>query len=201
MELASALLLNKHILMDPYVGPIVPPVLTCLVGRRLGSSTDPLAHYPLRNTAAALLGSICKRFAKSSRILKPRLARSCLKHFLDPTKPLGANYGGIIGLQAVGGTEVVRALILPNVKEYESLIREPLEDEGSPKNAEAEAVLTALVWVLQTLEDETPDTTIALQNGDADAQRGRLEEKIGPLLAGRILAMGRPKFVKTLLEA
>ncbi|KAI4126112.1 MAG: hypothetical protein LQ338_003917 [Usnochroma carphineum] len=201
MQLTSALLDNKHLYVDPYVASIIPPVLTCLVGRHLGSSPDPLSHHPLRNIAAALLGSLCKKYAKSSHTLKPRLARTCLKHFLDPTKPLGSNYGGIIGLQAIGGTEVVRALILPNVKEYESLLHEPLEDEGSPKQAEAEAVLTALVGALQTLEDDTLGGVNGFANGDGEGQRQQLEEKVGPLVAGRVLAMGRPKFVKALLEA
>ncbi|KAL8936259.1 MAG: hypothetical protein Q9211_004272 [Gyalolechia sp. 1 TL-2023] len=201
MQLTSALLENKQLYVDPYIGSIVPPVLTCLVGRHLGSSSEPLAHYPLRNIAAALLGSICKKFAKSSHTLKPRLARTCLKHFLDPTKPLGTSYGGIIGLQAIGGTEVVRALILPNVKEYESLIREPLEDDGSPKKAEAEAVLTALVGALQTLEDDTMGMMKGLQNGSDEDPREKLEEKVGSLVAGRVLDMGRPKFAQALLEA
>lgn len=201
MQLISALLENKHLYVDPYVASIVPPVLTCLVGRHLGSAPDPLSHHPLRSIAAALLGSLCKKYAKSSHTLKPRLARTCLKHFLDPTKPLGANYGGIIGLEAIGGTEVIRALILPNVKEYESLIREPLEDVGSPKQVEAEAVLTALVGALQVLEEDTVDEMKGLTNGNDEGQRQRLEEKVGPLVAGRVFAMGRPKFVKALLEA
>lgn len=201
LQITSALLENKHLLLDPYVASIIPPVLTCLVGRHLGLSSEPLSHHPLRNIAAALLGSMCRKYAKSSRTLKPRLARTCLKHFLDPTKPLGANYGGIIGLQAIGGTEVVRALILPNVKDYESILREPLEDEGSPKQAEAEAVLTALIGALQTLEDDSVSGMNGLTNGNAGSESQNLEAKVGQLVAGRVLAMGRPQFVKALLNA
>lgn len=201
LQITSALLDNKYLLVDPYVASIIPPVLTCLVGRHLGSSLDPLSHHSLRNIAAALLGSLCKKYAKSSRTLKPRLARTCLKHFLDPTKPLGSNYGGIIGLQAIGGTEVVRALILPNVKDYESLIREPLEDEGSPKQAEAEAVLTALVGALQTLEEDSVNGMNGLTNGKAGSDSQNLAAKVGQLVAGRVLAMDRPQFVKALLNA
>ncbi|KAL9598645.1 MAG: hypothetical protein Q9219_004391 [cf. Caloplaca sp. 3 TL-2023] len=200
MQFTAALLANEHLFVDAYIGSIVPPVLTCLVGRHLGSSPDPLAHYPLRNIAAALIGSICKKYAKSSHTLKPRLARTCLKHFLDPTKSLGANYGGIIGLQAIAGKQAVRDLILPNVKDYESLIREPLEDEGSPKKVDAEAVLTALVGALQSLEDDTVDMMNGIHNGQSDGQRERLDAKVGPLIAGRVLQMDRPNFVKVLLE-
>ncbi|KAL8787368.1 MAG: hypothetical protein Q9213_002251 [Squamulea squamosa] len=201
LQLASALLDNKNLYLDPYIASLIPPVLTCLIGRHLGSSTTPLSSYPLRHTAATLLGSVCKKYAKSSHTLKPRLARTCLKHFLDPTKPLATNYGGIIGLQAAGGIEAVRVLILPNVKEYETLIREPLEDEGSPKQAEAEAVLTALISALQTLEDDTTGLRNGLQNGDLANQGRRLQDKVGPLVAGRVLQMGRPRFVKALIEA
>ncbi|KAL8711509.1 MAG: hypothetical protein Q9220_004167 [cf. Caloplaca sp. 1 TL-2023] len=201
MLLTSALLENKKLYVEPYVASVIPPVLTCLVGRHLGSSSDPLSHFPLRDVAAALLGSICKKYAKSSHTLKPRLARTCLKHFLDPTKPFGANYGGIIGLQAVGGTEVVRALILPNVKEYESLLREPLEDEASPKHAEAEAVLTALVGALEALEKDAVPMMNGSTNGESEDQKRRLEDKVGSLIAGKVSQIGRPKLVKAILEA
>ena len=200
MQLTSALLDNKSLYVDPYIASVIPPVLTCLVGRHLGSSPDRLAHFELRNVAAALLGSICKKFAKSSHTLKPRLARTCLKHFLDPTKPLGTNYGGIIGLRAIGGTEVVRVLILPNVKEYENLLREPLEDESSPKHLEAEAVLTALIAALQILENDVVTLSNgAMDHGEEELMR-RVEDKVGALIAGRILLMARPRLVRALIE-
>ncbi|KAI4094527.1 MAG: hypothetical protein LQ339_007488 [Xanthoria mediterranea] len=200
LHLTSALLDNKNLYLDPYVSSLIPPVLTCLIGRHLGSSANPLSSFSLRNTAATLLGSICKKYAKSSHTLKPRLARTCLKHFLDPTKPLATNYGGIIGLQAVGRTEAVRVLILPNVKDYETLLREPLEDEGSSRQAEAEAVLTALVSALQTLEDDTFGLRNNVQNGETANLEQQLQEKLGTLLAHRVLEMKRPRFVKALLE-
>ncbi|KAL8814444.1 MAG: hypothetical protein Q9223_006329 [Gallowayella weberi] len=201
IQLTAALLENKNLHVDPYIASIIPPVLTCLIGRHLGSSPTRLSSHPLRNAAATLLGSICKKYAKASHTLKPRLARTCLKHFLDPTKPLGANYGGIIGLQAVGGKEAVRELILPNVKEFSNLIREPLEDEGSPKQAEAEAVLTALIAALQTLEDDHFGFRNEVENGVVANQSRRLEEKVGPLVAGRVSRMGRPNLVKALIES
>ena len=201
MHLVSAMLDNKNLYIDPYIASMVPPVLTCLIGRHLGTAIEPLDHLPLRNLAAALIAHICKKYAKSSHTLKPRLARTCLKHFLDPAKPLGTNYGGIIGLQAIAGTEGVRALILPNLKEYENLIREPLEDDGSPKQAEAEAVLTALVGALQMLESDTIELTNGYASGDTVEQRRRLEDKVGPLIAGRVMQMGRPKFAKAIIEA
>ena len=90
---------------------------------------------------------------------------------------------------------------MPNLKEYENLIREPLEDDGSPKQAEAEAVLTALVGALQMLESDTIELTNGYASGDTVEQRRRLEDKVGPLIAGRVMQMGRPKFAKAIIEA
>ena len=173
--------------------------MTCLVGRRLGSDQDQLAHYPLRNLAASLLGLVSRKYAKSSHTLKPRLARTCLKHFLDPTIPLGANYGAIIGLQAIGGPEVVRALILPNLKEYEVLIREPIEDD-LPNKADAEMVVGALLGALRSLEEEGVSLTNGFVNGDSEEIRARLSAKVGELIGSRILGLGRPQLVKTVLS-
>ena len=92
-------------------------------------------------------------------------------------------------------------LILPNVKVYETLIREPLEDEGSPKQAEAEAVLTALIAALQTLEDDTFGFLNGVKNGETANQDRKLEERVGLLVAARVLQMHRPSLVKALIEA
>ena len=118
---------------------IVPPVLTCLIGRRLGDQpAGSAAPYQLREMAAALIGVICKKYSGVSPTLKPRLARTCLKHFLDPTKPMGVHFGAVLGLQAVGGTEAIRALILPNLKAYETVLvdRAYAADEAGSSQAD-----------------------------------------------------------------
>lgn len=90
---------------------------------------------------------------------------------------------------------------MPNLKEYETLIREPLEDEGSPKQPEAEAVVTALIGALQTLEDDVVGLTNGYASEDREDQAQRLSDKIGDLLASRILQMERPTMVKAIIEA
>ncbi|KAI9807184.1 MAG: hypothetical protein M1825_005902 [Sarcosagium campestre] len=164
MRLAVAMLENTSLYCDPYVrlpinpffpprppilismiwllttvanqiASLIPPILTCLIGRRLGdltttttnstASTQPHAHYALRALAASLITTISQKYATTSQTLRPRLARTCLKHFLDPTKPLGVHYGAIAGLAAVSGPEGVRVLIIPNLKAYDAvLVRE-----------------------------------------------------------------------------
>jgi len=152
MHMAEALIQNKSLYVDPYVASLVPPVLTCLIGRQLGGNADLSEQYVLRDLAASLLGQIAKKYSHASHTLKPRLARSCLKNFLDPAKPFGTHYGAIIGLHAIGGSDVVRELIVPNYNTYKSLLLEAINEDG-PRRPEAEKVLSALEVLLATLPE------------------------------------------------
>ena len=133
-------------------------------------------------------------------MLKPRLARTCLKHFLDPTKPLGANYGGIIGLQAIGGSEIVRALVVPNLKEYEELVKDAIDAMDEGKRNEGEMVIRALLEALVSLEEESVGAVNGFANGHAAETRKELGDKIGDLFAERVLELGKPRLVKAIME-
>lgn len=156
-------------------------------------------QFALRDLAGSLLGLIAKKYSHSSHMLKPRLVRSCLKSFLDPSKPFGTHYGAIIGLQAVGGAEVVRVLILPNVIDYSKLLSDGLEDTN--RRPAAERVLSALLAVLATLNDGRPSLTNGLPPVVTVELRARLVDKVGDLIAGKIAEVGEVQLAHVLLEA
>lgn len=178
---------------------MVPPVLTCLVGRTLGAGTGSLDHYDLRDLAASLLGHLCNKYAKYSHNLKPRLARSCLKTFLDPKRPFGSHYGAILGLKAIGGAEVVRRLIVPNLKAYSELLEDDLQDPGA-KKAEAEKVISAILNSLESLiDDEIP--WMNGHSGDSTRElRAKLVDKLGETIGGRIAASGHAQLAQAVLD-
>jgi transcription initiation factor TFIID subunit 6 len=189
LGIADSLTHNPHLNAAPYAHALVPPILTCLLGRQLGPAAN-TEHFGVRLMAASVLAHICRKYSRSAHGLKPRLARSCLKTFLDPKKPLGAHYGAIAGLRAIGGPEVVRKLIVPNLKAYEEVLRDAMSEGG--RSVEVEEVVKAIVEALGSLVQDEPSADAAMVNGhvngDAGALRGRLEEKIGGLLAERVLA-------------
>ena len=131
-------------------------------------------------------------------MLKPRLARTCLKHFLDPTKPLGANYGGIIGLQAIGGAEIIRASVVPNLKEYTSMLKDVLDDET--RNVEGDMVIEALMEALLSLAADTVGVVNGMANGHAAEMRQAVVEKIGSLMAEKVMETGNSRLVKAIVE-
>lgn len=200
MELVDALTRNQNFNLSPYVASMIPPVLTCMTGRNLGpgananpttASTNgavasPLDHFELRELAAALLKHLCVRYGRFSHNLKPRLARSCLKTFLDPRKTLGAHYGAILGFKAVGGGEVVRSLVIPNLKEYEDVLKGPLTGaEGDIKKTEAEMVVKAILQALETLVD----ADVPMMNGHSDddsALQEQLTAKVGEVIGDEV---------------
>lgn len=74
-------------------------------------------------------------------------------------------------------------------------------EEGESSRKEAEMVLGALVGALHTLEQDIVGFTNGYANGDGEAMSAKLKEKVGPLVAERVLELGRPKLVRVILES
>lgn len=198
MHLLAALLDNPSLHITPYVASLVPPVLTCLTGKHLGNSnTDgPNAHFSLRDLAASLIKTIAKRYGSSASTLKPRIARSCLKTFLDSHKPFGSHYGAVLGLEAVSGAAGIRILLLPNLKAYDAVLKAGLEDET--KRAQAEMVALILTQALNILAKDAIDT----MNGHPDGEelKTRLVDIIGEVMGTKVFEADKPALVAAVLE-
>lgn len=199
MELTAAMIDNKSLFIDPYISALVPPVLTCLIGRKLGpEGSDTLKdQYQLRELAASLIGQIAVRYAKSSLQLRPRLARTCLKHFLDPSRSLGEHYGAISGLSSIGGVEAVRSLILPNLKAFEYVIVKAQNERG-----EGDVEITMLIAAIMKAVTSIADDSMLLMNGtNSNNHAQMLEEFLGPVIGRRVAAITNHKLNKAILEA
>ncbi|THY42102.1 DUF1546-domain-containing protein [Aureobasidium pullulans] len=198
MQLLAALLENPSLYIAPYVASLIPPVLTCLIGKHLGSiSADgPEAHFALRDFSASLLSAIAKQYGQTSGTLKPRIARSCLKDFLDSHKPIGTHYGAILGLRGIAGAAGVRTLILPNLQAYDQVLKQGLADEQ--KKDQAERVALVLLQSLELLEQHSANMT----NGHPEGAelKERLTEAIGEVLGARVYESGRAGLVSVVLD-
>ncbi|CAH2033389.1 unnamed protein product [Thlaspi arvense] len=138
MRLARSLLHNPHVHIEPYLHQLMPSVITCLIAKRLGKRLSD-NHWDLRNLAASTVASTCKRFGHVYHNLLPRVTRSLLHTFLDPTKALPQHYGAILGMVALG-LNVVRFVVLPNLEPYlllllPEMVPEKQKDEGKRHEA------------------------------------------------------------------
>ena len=74
------------------------------------------------------------------------MAKTLLRAFLDPLKPLPTHYGAIHGLMALG-QHVLQMLLLPNVKPYWKLLEPQLQPDAThpAKAMEARRCYNALL--------------------------------------------------------
>lgn len=214
------LLRNPTIYLDPYIPYMVPPVLTCCTGKHLGPAPhqapsnassetlngnnlnghrhNSLEHFEIREIAASLLNQICKQYSSSNQGLKARISRICLKSFLDPNKPLGTHFGALQALRQITGPEGIKMLVLPNLKIYDEVLKEAVADES--RRPEAERVQAAILMALDELKKIRGP---ARANGVAnlEGQRDRLAEKVGEVIADRLVASSnRTDVVQIILE-
>ncbi|CAD6447379.1 fc3d6ef0-1435-4fc6-9ddb-c39c1bff126c [Sclerotinia trifoliorum] len=211
LKLSDALISNKTLFVNPYISSLCPPILTCLVGRTLGTgASDELKEkYQLRDTAASLIGVISKKYTESNAQLRARLARSCLKFFLDPTRSPGEYYGAISGLLAIGGPDGVRALILPNLNAFDYVLNK-LRSDRTGDDKEIQMLIAVLMKAVMSLSQESEihinGTNGANGNGmnglmDIDDDEGKeLEEYLGPTIGKRVRNVRDHKLNKAILE-
>ncbi|KXT03420.1 hypothetical protein AC578_1579 [Pseudocercospora eumusae] len=199
MQLLASLLDNPSLYIAPYVPSVIPCVLTCLVGKHLGSANSDGAttHFSLRDYSASLLSTIARKYGPSSSTLKPRIARSCLKHFLDSHKPFGTHYGAVLGLTFIAGADGVRSLILPNLKAYDMHLSEGIKDEA--KKEQAEYVVLAIMRALEKLEQDSI-TTAANGHPEGEALKERLIEALGEVIGKKVFNIRRQSLVNAVLE-
>ena len=198
MRLIGALLDNPSLYIAPYVPSVVPSILTCLIGKHLGPSSAGDSHFSLRNFASSLLSSIARKYGPSSSTLKPRIARSCLKHFLDSHKPFGTHYGAILGLSMIAGSAGVRSLILPNLKAYDVHLQEGIKDEA--KRSDAEKVVEAIMHALDDLERDAVGAVQANGHPEGDTLKERLIEAVGEVIGTKVFESGRQTLINAVLE-
>lgn len=202
MLLTAAMIANKSLFIDPYVAALVPPVLTCLIGRNLGpeGSDNLVDQYKLRDIAASLIGQMATKYGSSSLQLRPRLARTCLKLFLDPSRSLTEHYGAITGISSFGGPEAIRSIVLPNIKAYEYVITKALDDRG-PNDIEVRMIVGAVVKAVESIAGPPSESMLTNgANGSTDEAQ-LIEEYLGTVIGSRIAAKGNHVLNMALLAA
>ena len=138
MRTVFSLLTNPEIYLDPYVHQLMPAILTCVVGKRL--CADPVEnHWKLRDYAAELVALACRKFGAAYATLQPRITKTLLSAFVNPSRPLTTHYGAVVALTALG-PHTIHTLLLPNLRSYMNKLEPELSSaaQNNPrKRAEA----------------------------------------------------------------
>lgn len=94
----------------------------------------------------------------------------------------------------------MRALVVPNLKEYEELAKDAIDAMDDGKKSEGEMVISALLEALVSLEEDSVGAINGFANGHAAEMKEELGKKIGDLFAERVLELGKPRLVKAIME-
>lgn len=107
VRILKSLFGNEHLLLEPYLHQMMPPVLTCIVGKRLCEDPERDGrHWKLREEASALVAAILARYASVYQSLLPRVVKTLTKALLGTKEEppcLTSQYGAIVAFSLIGG--------------------------------------------------------------------------------------------------
>ncbi|GAB1314514.1 histone H4-like TAF Taf6, SAGA complex subunit [Madurella fahalii] len=206
MELAEAVIQNPNLFLDPYASALSAPVLTCLMSRRLGGPAEDEGadavreQYRLRELAASLLEMIARKYGATSALLRPKLTRTCLKHFLDPTRTPAVLFGAISGVAASGGPEAVRVLVLPNLKSFDAAVLQPLHEKGEAHMLEFEMLVGGIMKAVESLVGGGAAVSNGVNGVDLSRETEQVVEFLGPIIGQRVGRLGNHALNRAILE-
>lgn len=205
MELTRALINNKYIFLSSYASSLCAPALTCVLGRKIGREVGEAAlrdQYQLREFAGSLVGQLCQKYAKDNKALRPKLVRTCLKNILKTTNPPSVWYGALWALTSAGGPEVVRIILLPNLKKFETNMLIPLGQKTDDfSRTEFESLIAAILRAVQSLVEDGDATMVDGANGHStESEASHIKSFLGDIIGDRILRLGNHELNRVILE-
>ncbi|DBA87405.1 hypothetical protein WJX77_003935 [Trebouxia sp. C0004] len=129
LKALGSLVGNEVVQLEPYLHQIMPFILTCMVGKRLGASglED---HWSVREEAARLAALVCAKYGQPYYQIQPRITQALNTAFQQANNPLTTHYGAIVGLTALGH-QAVRNALYPNLHPYLALLQEQMQQSGN----------------------------------------------------------------------
>jgi len=165
MKMVKAILDSKYLHVEPYLHQLMPPILTCLVGKTLCENPSD-NHWELRDFSAELVAKICNKFGDVYANLQSRITKTLTHALQDVTKPLTTHYGAIVGISSLGYRSV-ELLLLPYVAEYMKLLAPEQQSDNQIKKLEAQrcyqAMLNAVGIFLSKVSTEERQSLDVLQ--------------------------------------
>ncbi|OTB01730.1 hypothetical protein M426DRAFT_211306 [Hypoxylon sp. CI-4A] len=205
LELLQALLENEKIELSTYASSLANAALTCLLGRKIGneSGIDAIrAQYELREFAGALIGRLAFKFSTKNKMLRPRLVRTCLKALLNPMHHPVVLYGAVCGVAQAGGPEVVKVLLLHNLKEVENKVLVPLQEKRDPlSEVEYEALLGIIIKSITLLIDEEFPLANAMNGINSEEESNQVKALLGDIIGSRVLQLENHELNLAILDS
>ncbi|XP_041483509.1 transcription initiation factor TFIID subunit 6-like [Lytechinus variegatus] len=115
MRMVRALMDNSTLYLEKYLHELIPAVMTCIVSRQLSLRPDADNHWALRDFAARLMASMCRKFSTTTNNMQARISKTFDESVSKDKAPLATIYGALVGLAELG-PEVMKTLVIPKVR-------------------------------------------------------------------------------------
>eukprot|EP00051_Salpingoeca_urceolata_P016279 m.215330 g.215330 ORF g.215330 m.215330 type:complete len:440 (-) comp18634_c0_seq5:58-1377(-) len=135
MHFVDALLANPNVFLEPYLHQVMPSVITCVVGKKLGDYPTEQNHWQLRDVAATLVAAICAKYANQYNEIQARVTKTLVKKFLSADTSLPTQYGAVKCLAQLGH-RVVSMFLIDNIAAYRPFLEKKLGDPVTKPDAE-----------------------------------------------------------------
>ncbi|XP_077301520.1 uncharacterized protein LOC143922168 [Arctopsyche grandis] len=114
LKMYGSLLNNKYIFIDPYLHEILPPLLSCVIGKNVSENC--------RADASNSVKYIYETFGLKYKSLAPRIINFLIKAWTDNTKPENVQFGALLCLSKLSD-RAAQEYIIPNIPKYTSNIQ------------------------------------------------------------------------------
>ncbi|CCH57949.1 hypothetical protein TBLA_0A01500 [Henningerozyma blattae CBS 6284] len=135
----------------------------------------------LRDFAASMLDYVLKKFPQIYKSLKPRVARTLLKTFLDLNHVFGTYYGCLRGI-AVLGNETIR-FFLGNLNNWSNLVL----NDNKFTELEERYLIDCILDILVLLKCDLPMVYKGKEEEVTDEERTNLESRCGLTISKEVL--------------
>uniref|UniRef100_A0A7S3PQ78 TATA box binding protein associated factor (TAF) histone-like fold domain-containing protein n=1 Tax=Aplanochytrium stocchinoi TaxID=215587 RepID=A0A7S3PQ78_9STRA len=166
MRLSKCLIVNPNLKTELYLHQLMPPILTCLVSKRLclKGFED---HWSLRNLAATLIKKVCDQYAETYADLQPRITKTLFDALKEKKKPMTTQYGTIVGLTALGPL-TIQTYLLPSMIRLLNRFKKASRSKIDEKRLEAQYCLGALlqafgIYFTRTSMQSIEDNEVLMQ--------------------------------------
>eukprot|EP00056_Hartaetosiga_gracilis_P022605 m.31785 g.31785 ORF g.31785 m.31785 type:complete len:434 (-) comp9733_c0_seq3:77-1378(-) len=137
LEIFSALLKNPHVYVETYLTPIIPMVMTCVVGRRLGPHGNN-EHWDVRKRAGEVVVEMCNKYSSTYHDLQRRVLKTFYDALLDKKKSISTHYGSFLAI-SLFGAQTADEMLIDIIPEYISIFN------GKKKKRQEAAMMIDLI--------------------------------------------------------
>jgi len=117
--------------LEPYADQLFPPIISCIVCKRICSNPSKENHWEVRRFAASVLANQVNLFDTRYPDTRLRITRNLEQALLDTEKSLVTHYGCLVGLEYLG-IQTIESVLMPLMESYMKAL-EPLLAESEKK--------------------------------------------------------------------